>query len=292
MAARDEGDVELVSFWKAVTHNWWVVVALAVIGLLAGVLLTVLSPKTYDANASVYIGQTTDANGNPMPGLNSNARAAVQLVTSEAVLQEAVKQVGQGMTVATLRHGLSVDTPTQVVKGATTAVNFVTITVSDTKARRAAAAANALAAILIQRIGGGTGDKVQLLQQQIDSENGELADLQKRSLQAEAALKAIAQSSASKSDKALASVPWVGIVQSAATERESILPNLQKNQLMLLVAKEVEQARVLNEAVPASSPSGPDLKLNGGAGILAGLVVGLVVALVRERTRRSLPAPA
>ena len=61
---------------------------------------------------------------------------------------------------------------------------------------------------------------------------------------------------------------------------------------MLLVAKEVEQARVLNEAVPADSPSGPSLKLNGAAGILAGLVLGLVLALLRQWLRRSEPAPA
>jgi len=292
MAARDEGDVELGSFLKAVAHNWWVVVALMVVGLLAGALLTVLTPKTYDSTASVYIGQTTDANGDPMTGLNSNARAAVQLVTSQVVLQEAVKQVGEGLTVSALRSGLSADTPTQVVKGATTAVNFVTITVTDTKARRAAAAANALAAILIERIGGGTGQKIQLLQQQIDSQDSELAALQKRSLEAEAALKAIAQSKASNQEKSLASVPWVSLEQSAATERESILPNVQKGQLMVLVAKEVEQARVLNEAVPADSASGPSLKLNGGAGILAGLVVGLVVALLRQRLQRPRPEPA
>ncbi len=33
MAARDEGDVELGSFLKAVARTWWVVVALALIGL-------------------------------------------------------------------------------------------------------------------------------------------------------------------------------------------------------------------------------------------------------------------
>jgi uncharacterized protein involved in exopolysaccharide biosynthesis len=292
MAARDEGDVELGSFLKAVARNWWVVVALALIGLLAGALLTLLTPKTYDSTASVYIGQTTDANGNPMPGLNSNARAAVQLVTSEAVLQETVKRVGEGLTVSALRGGLSVDTPTQVVKGSTTAVNFVTITVSDTKAGRAAKAANTLAAILMERIGGGTGDKITLLQRQIDGANAELTALARRSLDAETALKSIGQSSISKSDKALASVPYVSIVQSAATERESVLSDLRKNQLMLLVAKDVELARVLHEAVPADSASAPSLTLNGGAGILAGVVVGLVLALFRERLRRPRPAVA
>lgn len=292
MPARDEGDVELGSFLKAVAHNWWVVVALALVGLLAGALLTVLTPKTYDSTASVYIGQTTDANGNPMPGLNSNARAAVQLVTSEAVLQETVKRVGEGLTVSGLRGNISVDTPTQVVKGSTTAVNFVTITVSDTKRARAAAAANTLAAILIERIGGGTGDKITLLQRQLDTNNSELAALDRRSADAETALKAIGEGKASTSDKALASVPYVSIVQSAATERESIVTDQQRDQLMLLVAKDVELARVLHEAVPADSPSGPSLKLNGGAGILAGLVVGLVVALFRERLRRPRPAAA
>lgn len=291
MAARDEGDVELVWFLKAVTQNWWVVVAVTLIGFLGGALLTALTPKTYDSTASVYIGQTTDANGDPLPGLNSNAHAAVQLVTSDAVLQEAVKQVGQGLTVNGLLSGLSVVAPTQVVT-ATTGVDFVTITVRDTKARRAAAAANALAAILIERISSGTGDKIHLLQQQIDSAKAELAVLQGRSSKAEAALQAIAQSKASSQEKSLESVPWVNLGESLATERESVLPDLQTDQLMLLVAKEVEQAHVLNEAVPADSPSGPSLQLNGTAGILAGLVLGLVLAMLRRWLRSSEPAPA
>jgi capsular polysaccharide biosynthesis protein len=291
MAAPNEGEVELLWFLKAVIHNWWVVVAATLIGLLAGAVLTVFTPKTYDSTASVYIGQSTDANGDPMPGLDSNARAAVQLATSDAVLQEAVKQVGDGLTASALLSGLSVVAPTQVVT-ATTGVDFVTITVSDTKARRAAAAANALAAVLIERIGSGTATKLHLLQQQTASDETQLAVLQGRSNKAEMALQAIARSKTSAQEKSLQSVPWANLEESMASERASVLPDLQNDQLEVVVAKEAEQARVLNEAVPADSPGSPSFRLDGAVGVLAGLVVGLVLALLRQRLRSSDSAPA
>jgi hypothetical protein len=79
---------------------------------------------TYSATASVYIGQTTDANGNVMAGLNSNASAATQLLDSDAVRQKVAEEVGGGMTAAELRRQTSVDTPSQAVRTTQSIVNF------------------------------------------------------------------------------------------------------------------------------------------------------------------------
>jgi uncharacterized protein involved in exopolysaccharide biosynthesis len=283
MAARDEGDIELGQYLRVLGRNWWVIVALVAIGLVAAGVFTLATKKTYAATSSVYIGQVTDANGNPMPGLSSNAKAAVELVQSDAVLKAAAAQVGKGETVAHIRNGLMIDTPSSAVKGATTVVNFVNITVTDTKPQRAADAANALAAILLQRLSPTTDAKIAALQQQIAAQGAELAAAGKRSVQAEAALRAIAAGSGSPTEKALASAPYIGIVQSAATEREPLLIANRDDQLMLLVAQNVEKPSLLHEAAVPDTPSGPNMKLNLAAGLLAGLVVGIVLAFVRGR---------
>ena len=153
-------DVDVASYLSGVTHHWWLVLVLVAVGVVAGVVLTLLQPTTYDATASVYIGQTTDANGNPMAGLNSNAKAAIQLLSSQTVLNDAARATGDGMTAATLRRETTVETPSSTIKTTSSVVNIVVITVTDTDKERAAAAANALADVLVERISPGVSGKI------------------------------------------------------------------------------------------------------------------------------------
>lgn len=276
-------DVDVASYLGALTRQWWVVVACIVVGVLAGVVLTLLQPTTYDATASVYIGQTTDANGNPMAGLNSNARAAIQLVSSQTVLNEAAEQTGDGMTAALLRTGTTVETPSSTIRTTSSVVNIVVITVRDESAERAAAAANALADALLTRIGDAPKVRLEVLERQVTSLGTQLDAARKRGARADAALATIASGDGSAAAKAAAAAPYVAVAQAAATEAESLTSSLQKAELMLLTTKNVELPRILHEAAVPDSPSGPDMQLNVAAGALAGLVVGIVAAFVRQR---------
>ncbi len=276
-------DVDVASYLGALTRQWWVVVACIVVGVLAGVVLTLLQPTTYDATASVYIGQTTDANGNPMAGLNSNAKAAIQLVSSQTVLNEAAEQTGDGMTAALLRTGTTVETPSSTIRTTSSVVNIVVITVRDESAERAAAAANALADALLTRIGDAPKVRLEVLERQVTSLGTQLDAARKRGARADAALAAIASGDGSAAAKAAAAAPYVAVAQAAATEAESLTSSLQKAELMLLTTKNVELPRILHEAAVPDSPSGPDMQLNVAAGALAGLVVGIVAAFVRQR---------
>ena len=127
-------------------------------------------PKEYTATASVYIGQTTDANGNPMAGLNSNAKAAVQLLASQVVLKEAAERTGMDISASRLRKETTVETPSSTVKTTTSVVNIVVISVTDTDAERAAAAANALSEVLLERLESGVDEKIAVLEEQLARE--------------------------------------------------------------------------------------------------------------------------
>ena len=148
---------------------------------------------------------------------------------------------------------------------------------------RAAAAANALAQVLLERIGGGVDEKITLLEAQLVQNKKALASSVARSHAAQRGLVAIARGGGTAGEKAAASAPYVAIVQAAASEQEAIQSYLQKNELILLTAKQVEQPRLLHEAAVPDSPSGPDMKLNVAAGALAGLVIGVFVAFARQR---------
>lgn len=293
MSTDDATTIDVGSWFATLLRNWWVVLGLVVLGAVVGGVVTLASPKEYSATSSVYIGQTTDANGNPMAGLNSNSRAATQLLASQAVLNEAAKRTGMKVSASRLRKETTVETPSSTVKTSTSVVNIVVITVTDTDKKRAAAAANALADVLVERISPGVTEKIAELERQLATDKKGLAASVARSTAAQAGLAAIARGGGSAAEKAAASALYATIVQAAATVQAALVSANQKTELMLLTAKQVEQPRLLHEAAVPDSPSGPSLTLNVAAGALAGFVIGIVVAFVRRRlAERGTPAAA
>ena len=279
----DSSSIDIAAVVSTLARNWWVIVGLVVLGAVVGGLVTMAQPKEYTATSSVYIGQTTDANGNAMAGLNSNAKAATQLLSSQVVLNEAAKQAGDGMTSGKLRRETTVETPSSTVKTSTSVVNIVVISVTDTNKVRAAASANALADALLARLGGGVTEKTAVLAAQLAAGKKQEAAAAARSVMAQRALAAIARSGGSAGEKAAASASYLVIVQAAATEQSDLSTQNQKTALLLLSAQQVEKPRLLHEAAVPDSPSGPSMTLNVAAGVLAGLVIGIIVAFARRR---------
>jgi len=276
-------DVDVGSYLGALVHNWWLILAFVAFGIVAGLVLTLAQPTTYDATSSVYIGQTTDANGNPMAGLTSNSKAATQLLSSQDLLKRAAETTGMGMSPATLRRETTVETPTQTIRTTQSVVNFLIITVRDESTDRATKAADALAEELLVEITPPVKEKMDLLVQQAQAQRAALAAARARTRDAQRALDAIADGGGDRASKAVASAPYLSIVQAAATEQEALLSSLQKSELMLLTTQNVEMPRLLHAAAEPDEPSGPDMQLNVAAGALAGLVVGIVAAFTRQR---------
>jgi len=274
--------IDVGSWMMTLVHNWWVIVGLIVIGIVVGGVVTKAQPKVYTATASVYIGQTTDANGNAMAGLNSNAKAATQLLASQVVLKEAADRSGMDISTSLLRKETTVETPSSTVKTSTSVVNIVVISVTDTKKARATAAANALANVLLAHLDTGTNEKIALLEAQLAQGQKEYAAATGRSVSAQRAIATIAKGGGTPAEKAAASAPYLAIIQGAATEQESLAASNQKTQLLLLTAKQVEQPRMLHEAGIPDSPSGPKMSLNVAIGALAGLIIGIIVAFARR----------
>ena len=293
MSTDDATTIDVGSWFATLLRNWWVILGLVVLGAVVGGVVTLASPKEYSATSSVYIGQTTDANGNAMAGLNSNAKAATQLLSSQTVLNEAAKRTGMKVTAGRLRRETTVETPSSTVKTSTSVVNIVVITVTDSNKLRATAAANALAAVLVERISPGVTEKITLLQAQLDTGRKALAAATARAATAQAGLAAIAKGGGTAAEKAAASASYIAVVQAAATESAQEALDNQKTELMLFTAKQVEEPRILHEAAIPDSPSGPSLTLNVAAGALAGFVIGIIVAFVRRRVaERGAPAAA
>jgi uncharacterized protein involved in exopolysaccharide biosynthesis len=276
----DRREPVVASVMGALLHSWWIIALFVAIGIAGAAVFTLAGDDTYSATASVYIGQTTDANGNVMAGLDSNARAATQLIDSDAVRQKVAAQVGGGMTAAELRRQTSVDTPTQTVRTTQSVVSFVVITVTDADPELAGAAANALGDELLTRITPASEQRVEILEAQETQLSSALDASRERSREAERSLARL------DGGDAAAAAPYLAVVQAAATEQLSLVTSLQKAQLMLQVATTTERPRLLHEAAVPDATRRSDLPLNVAAGALAGLVVGIVVAFVRARPTR------
>ncbi len=282
MSSDESTTIDVGSWFATLARNWWVIAGLIVIGVLVGAAVTMAQPDEYSATASVYIGQTTDASGNPMAGLNSNAKAAVQLLASQAVLEEAADRTGMDVSAGMLRKETTVETPSSTVKTTTSVVNIVVITVTDTDPERAAAAANALAEVLLERIGGGVDEKIAVLEKQLADNQKAYAASLARSVAAQKAIAEIAGGGGSAGEKAAASASYVALAQAAATEQDSLSKSIQQTQLLLLSAQQNEEPRILHEAAVPDSPSGPSMSANVAIGALAGLVIGVIVAFARR----------
>jgi len=285
MTPADDTTIDVGSWFRTLVRNWWVILALVVLGAVVGGVVTMLTPKEYSATSSVYIGQTTDALGQAMAGLNSNPKAATQLLASQALLDQAAQATGMGMKPGRLRRETTVETPSQTIKTTVSAVNIVVITVTDTKKVRATAAANALADALVAKLSPSVEAKVTLLEQQLaDGQKAEAAATA-RSNVSQAAITAIAKGGGTAAEKAAAAAPYVAVSQAAASELATLQVADQATALRLEVAKTVEMPQILHVAKVPDSPSGPSRTLNVAAGALAGLVVGVIVAFVRRRVR-------
>ena len=156
----------------------------------------------------------------------------------------------------------------------------------DTKSLRAADAANAIAALIVDRLAAYDTGKIALLTAQLAADNQRLAQLTTRNDAAQQALDAIAAGGGAAATKAMASAPYLGIVQSATSEMQSLLDDKRAAALTLLVAHGVEAPAVLTQAAPPASPQPSSLKLDAAVGLLVGVVVGLVAAAVLEWRRR------
>jgi uncharacterized protein involved in exopolysaccharide biosynthesis len=284
----DDFDVDLGTYFRAVARLWWLVVGLAVLGAAAGFLIASLTTHTYSATSAVYLGQQTDANGNAINGLTSNARAAQQMVQGRDVLNEAAWRVlnpalpdaqyspatvdqAVGRLARQIERGLLVSTPSTKTTGSNNLpTNFVTIAVTNRSGKRAAAAANALAQILVGRLSSYPTAKIDLLNQQIKQSQALLAAAQARLAAGRGNLQ---------------------VAQAASTEIQTLQSTLQAAKLSLLVAQNVEAPQIISPAASPGSLNAVSRKLSMAGGFVAGAVIGLVIVAFATRRRRPTPPP-
>jgi capsular polysaccharide biosynthesis protein len=264
-----EQEVDFRRYWDALVARWWLPLLGLVLGAIIGYALSLGGGQTYKAQATVYLGQPYSASGNiQLQSLQTNPSTVRQIVTSQTSIAAAAKAAG--LKPGALRGKISVG----AVSGNLARLGqtpLVTITVQGARRDRIRAAANALAAQVVAKVGGFADQKIKIFRAQIASDERQEAAIRSQIDSAEKT----AESAATPTDKLVA----VSLV-SVAQQRLAIVQQDRLSASQLLTqAQLIEQPRVVT---PAGSQKVTARSRRNSVVVAAviGLIIGLVAALI------------
>lgn len=227
-------------------RRWRLVAAWALVGLLVGVLLFAVLPRTYRASSAVLVTTSVADTGAVFGGRTSggivNLDTEASIVTSSEVLLPAAESLGWSYD--DLQNGVSINVPPN------SAVMEIRFTAADPQ--EAAAGANAVAKSYL------AGRKA-VAEDKLDSDAAPY----------EASLKE------TRAD-----------LRSARTSQERFVLQQQyqaiEAELRNIKATAISAGRVIQPAVAPSSPASPDLIMVVGGSIALFFVAGLIAAFVKD----------
>lgn len=140
--------VNLLDYLRVLRRNWIVILAAALIGLLLGGTVSVLTKPTYTADTQLFVAISNSGTVQELQQGNSFSQARVQsyvkTVSSPLVLQPAIDSLGLEISAEALARRVTASSDLNTV--------LISISVSDSSPVQAAATAQAVASSLIATI--------------------------------------------------------------------------------------------------------------------------------------------
>lgn len=266
-------DLQLIDYVGMFRRRWWLIVAAAALGTLAGIVYLKAAPNVYNATASVYVTATSGtanqvANGRTTGAVNLDTQA--QVVRSTAVAQAAAKLMHSPEAISPLLNRVSVAVPANS--------QVLSISCQEPTAAAAASCAQSFAQAYLSYTSATT----------TASGNSQISALRARI--------ASLESASAKLTIEAASLP-VNSSQRAVAEEQLTSAHSQlsslNNQIAQLTAALANPSggSVISNAIPPAEAASPKPMLVVPSGLLAGLVIGLVFAYFTDRRRRRIRGP-
>jgi hypothetical protein len=260
-----EQEVDLGRYWHAIAARWWLPLAGLLVGALVGYLISLGGGQVWKASSTVYVGASYSVIGGALlQGPQANPSTVGTIARAESSIERAAVQAG--MRANELRGNVSTQTISTGV-GAnivrTTGNPLVRITVEAPTRRKAQAAANALAGIVVDRLSGYADRKIETLEERIAADQT-VADT-------------IRRQAASANDPTAAAV--------FAIQLGEVLENLSQSQQLLIQAEEIERPHILTRASGVKTTA-RSRRNSVVVAAFIGLLVGLAAALVWDRVPR------
>ena len=259
-----EQEVDLGRYWSAIVTRWWLPLAGLLAGVLIGYLISLGGKEVWKASANVYLGASYSAVSSVfLQGPQANPSTVGTIARAQSSIEQAAAKAG--MRAEDLRghvstQSISTGVGSTVVR--TTGNPLVRITVQASTRRRAAAAANALAAIVVKRLSPYADRKIANLEAQISGDQEQIEAIR----------------------RGIASADPVGKAVLGVQLGEVLDDQLQAKQL-LIQAQEIERPQVLTPAASVKTTARSRRNSVVVAAFL-GLVLGLIAALLWEPVLR------
>jgi hypothetical protein len=264
-----EREVDLGRYWSAIVARWWLPVAGVLVGAIAGYLIALGGKQVWEASTTVYVGASYSIIGSTLlQGPAANPSTVTTIARSESSIEQAAAEAG--MHPGELRghistQSISTGAGSSLVRA--TGNPLVKITVEASTRKRAQVAANALAAIVIERLAGFADKKITSLKERVAADQTQIDAIRRQ-----------ANSGGDATSKAVFGL-HLGDV---------LADQLQAKQL-LIQAQEVERPQVLARAAGVRTTA-RSRRNSVVVGAFLGLVLGLIAAVVWDplvRRRRA-----
>ncbi len=153
-----EQEVDFGRYWRLIAARWWLVAAGVVAGAIVGYAVSLGGSQTFQATATIYLGQPYTASGNvPLQSAQTNPSTVRAVIHSDSVIH-AVAAACKAKP-GDFRGGISSQAIAgNIVKNGQTAV--VTVSVQTRKRRVAGCAANGLAKAVVAKTSAFANQKI------------------------------------------------------------------------------------------------------------------------------------
>ena len=251
-----EQEVDFGRYGQLLAARWWLPAAGLVLGAILGYAVSLGGGQTYQATATLYLGQPYSASGNiALQTLQTNPSTVKTVIHAASVIDAVASSCD--VKPATIRGGIS----TQSVSG-NLAKNgqtpLVSITVKSAKRKPSACAANALAHQVLDRIAAYPNQKIAYDSRQVTADERAINLIQQQ----------LASSATTSTDKLL--------LQLQLTSRQADLSGVSQ---LLLQAREIEAPRLVTAAAP-ERVTARSRRNSVVVAALIGLILGAIAALL------------
>jgi len=144
-----EQEVDFGRYWRLIAARWWLVVLAVIVGAIIGYAASLGGSQTFQATATLYLGQPYSASGNvQLQAAQTNPSTVRQIAHAEIVIQKVAAECKAKP--GDLRGGISTQNVAgNIAKNGQTPL--VTVSVLTKKRKLAACAANGLAREIVDR---------------------------------------------------------------------------------------------------------------------------------------------
>jgi len=251
-----EQEVDFGRYWRLLAARWWVPAAGLVVGAVVGYLIALGGNQVFKATATLYLGQPYTASGNvQLQAAQTNPSSVRVIAHAESVIARAASQCKAKP--ALFRGGISTQSVAgNIAKNGQTPL--VSLTVQSRKRKVASCTANAIAAIVAEKLSAFSNQKIANFRAQIAQYNAEIKQINDT----------LGGSVASSTDKLL-------LLQRLTNDQLNKLNTTQ----LLSQANVIEKPSVLTSA-HSSKVTARSRRNAVVVSALIGLVLGAIVALM------------